>query len=41
MQLKAQLVRMTSSLELAPKGIYKASEENPKLTEVEEEPKVP
>jgi radial spoke head protein 4/6 len=39
--LKAQLVRMTHSLELAPKGLFKPNDENPKLVEYEEEPKVP
>jgi hypothetical protein len=39
--LKAQLVRMTSSLEIVPKGIFKPNDDNPKLVEYEEEPKVP
>lgn len=40
-QLKAQLVRMTSSLEIVPKGLYKPNDDNPKIVEAEEEPKVP
>lgn len=32
-QLKAQLARMTHSLELSPKGIYKQNDENPKVIE--------
>jgi hypothetical protein len=39
--LKAQLVRITHSLELTPKGIFKPNDENPKIVEYEEEPKVP
>jgi len=40
-QLKAQLVRMTSSLEIIPKGLYKQNDDNPKVIEFEDEPKVP
>ena len=32
---------MTSSLELAPKGIYKVNEDNPKIIEWEDEVKIP
>lgn len=32
---------MISSLELAPKGIYKLNDENPKIIEFEEEAKIP
>jgi hypothetical protein len=32
---------MTNSLEITPKGIYKPNDENPKLVEFEDEPKVP
>ena len=32
-QLKAQLSRMTHSLELSPKGIYKQNDDNPKVVE--------
>ena len=39
--LKAQLVRMTSSLEIVPKGIFKPNDDNPKLVDYEEEPKQP
>jgi hypothetical protein len=31
MKLKAQLVRMTLSLEVVPKGIYKPNDDNPRL----------
>lgn len=39
--LKAQLVRMTHSLELVPKGLLKPNDDNPKLVDYEEEPKLP
>lgn len=41
MQLKAQLSRMTHSLQLCPNGVYKVHEENPKLIENDEEGKIP
>lgn len=35
-QLKAQLSRITHALELAPKGVYKLNDENPKIIEFED-----
>ena len=32
---------MTHSLELTPKGIYKVNDDNPKITQYEEEVKIP
>jgi hypothetical protein len=32
---------MTHALEIAPKGIYKPNDDNPKIIELEDEPKLP
>ena len=39
--MKAQITRITHSLELIPKGIYKVNDENPKIVEFEDEIKFP
>ena len=36
--LKAQIVRISTATVLAPKGLYKANDDNQKIIEFEEEP---
>jgi hypothetical protein len=39
--LKAQIVRITYSAQIVPRGIYKSNEENPKEIDFDEEGKLP